>query len=114
VTQTISFRNLPAATESTPSPANLLAGDPRQQIWNVLSSADGRFHVGEWASSPGTWRVHYTEYEFCHILEGVVRVSDEQGGVQVYRAGDTFVVNAGFRGTWEVVEPCRKLYAIYE
>jgi uncharacterized cupin superfamily protein len=32
----------------------------------------------------------------------------------VYRAGDSFVIDSGFRGTWEVIEPCRKRYAIYE
>jgi len=110
----IDFGALGAPENSVPAPERVVAGDPRQRIWNLLSSSDGRFHAGEWASSPGTWRVHYTEYEFCHILEGVVRLTDEQGVARVYRAGDSFVIDSGFRGTWEVVEACRKRYAIYE
>ena len=110
----IDFSALGKPDHSAPAAANLVSGNPRQQVWNLLSSADARFHVGEWASSPGAWRVNYTEYELCHMLEGVVRLTNEAGTVRLYRAGDSFVVPSGFRGTWEVVEACRKLYAIYE
>lgn len=108
------FRQLGAGEASAPAADRLVSGNPRQQVWNVLSSADGRFHTGEWASGTGAWRVNYTEYELCHLLAGVVRLSDEQGESRLYRAGDSFVIPSGFRGTWEVLEPCRKLYAIYE
>lgn len=108
------FSALGVPEESSPAAANLVSGHPRQQIWNVLSSADGHFHVGQWASGTGAWRVDYTEYELCHLLEGVVRLTDATGNAKLYRAGETFVIPSGFRGTWEVVEACRKLYAIYE
>ena len=108
----LSFASLPEPTDSAPSAVNLLQGNPRQQIWNVLSSGDCRFHVGQWASGVGAWRVQYTEYELCHLLEGSVRISPEDGAGRVYRAGDTFVIPSGFRGIWEVIEPCRKIYAI--
>ncbi|MBS0388760.1 MAG: cupin domain-containing protein [Proteobacteria bacterium] len=108
------FSALGAPEQSAPAAANLISGQPRQQIWNVLSSGDRRFHVGQWASSPGAWRVNYTEYELCHLLEGVVRLTDAAGAARTYRAGDTFVIPSGFRGSWEVVEACRKIYAIYE
>ena len=108
------FKAFGQGEASAPAAANLVAGDPRQQIWNVLSSADGHFHVGEWASSVGAWRVNYTEYELCHLLTGAVRLTDEAGESKLYRAGDSFVIPSGFRGTWEVLEPCRKVYAIYE
>lgn len=29
-------------------------------------------------------------------------------------AGDQFVIPAGFRGTWETIETCRKIYVIFE
>jgi hypothetical protein len=110
----VDFKPLPAPADSAPAPANLLRGDPRQQIWNVLSSGDGRFHVGQWASGVGAWRVQYSEYELCHLLEGTVRITSEDGVERSYQAGDTFVIPSGFRGIWEVIEPCRKIYAIYE
>ena len=110
----VSFDPLPAAQEGVPAADKILQGQPQQRVWNVLSSGDGRFHVGEWASSVGAWQVHYTEYELCRLLEGVVRLRDEQGAERVYRAGESFVIEPGFRGSFEVIEPCRKLYAIYE
>ena len=110
----VNFTPLPAPTDSAPAAANVLRGDPRQQVWNLLSSADGHFHVGQWASGVGAWRVNYSEYELCHLLEGVVRITADEGEDRIYRAGDTFVIPSGFRGIWEVIEPCRKLYAIYE
>ena len=33
---------------------------------------------------------------------------------QDLRAGDRFVIPAGFRGTWEVLETCRKIYVTFE
>lgn len=30
------------------------------------------------------------------------------------RPGDRFVMPRGFTGTWEVIEPTRKLYVMYE
>ncbi len=114
MTAIVNFDSLPAPTESAPAADRVRSGDPRQLIWNLLSSADGHFHVGEWASGVGTWEVQYSEFELCHILAGLVRVSDAGGPSRLYRAGDTFVIPSGFRGTWEVIEPCRKIYAIYE
>jgi uncharacterized protein len=110
----LNFNELPAPVDSAPAESSLLRGRPRQQIWNLLSSGDGRFHVGQWASGVGAWRVQYSEYELCHLLEGAVRIAPDQGAGHTYRAGDTFVIPSGFRGVWEVLEPCRKIYAIYE
>ena len=58
--------------------------------------------------------IRYTEHEFCHLLLGRVRIESEEGERWEFRSGDTFVIPAGFNGTWEVIEDCRKLYAIFE
>ncbi|MET0291740.1 MAG: cupin domain-containing protein [Steroidobacteraceae bacterium] len=97
-----------------PASDRILAGDPVQRVWNLFSSADGRFHSGLWACERGKWRVVFTESEFCHLLEGVIVVTSEDGAVHRYEAGDAFVSPAGFTGIWEVLEPARKRYAIYE
>ena len=39
---------------------------------------------------------------------------DHDGNAKTVRAGDRFVIPAGFSGTWEVVEDCRKVYVIFE
>ncbi|WP_207480103.1 cupin domain-containing protein [Arenibaculum pallidiluteum] len=97
-----------------PDPAKVLSGAPDQTAWNYFTDGTGQFSAGIWEGRPGRWRVSYTESELCHLLSGIVLLRDEGGGEAVFRAGDTFVVPAGFTGSWEVVETARKLYAIFE
>jgi uncharacterized protein len=111
----IDFSTATATDEaSRPSPERLLSGDPVQTVRNLFSDPSGQFFAGTWSSSPGRWRVSYTENEFCHLLDGVIRITDEQGIEKDFAAGSSFVVPAGFSGIWEVIEPARKLYAIFE
>ncbi|GAB3286869.1 cupin domain-containing protein [Parahaliea aestuarii] len=94
--------------------AKLIAGNPRQTLWNHYTDPTGRYFAGFWHSEPGKWHINYTEEETCHLLEGVSIVTDEAGAATTLRAGDSFVIPRGFTGTWEVVEATRKLYTIYE
>jgi uncharacterized protein len=92
----------------------LVHGQPTQAVDNAYSSADQAFHCGVWEGDVGAWRVRYTEHELCHMLAGKVRMTDNDGRETVVTAGDSFVIPAGFEGIWEVLEPARKLYAVYE
>jgi uncharacterized protein len=95
-------------------PAKLLAGTPQTTVDNRYSDETERFHAGTWASTPGRWRVRYTEHEFCVLLEGRVRLVSDDGVACEFGPGDAFVVPAGFIGTWETIERARKHYAIFE
>lgn len=110
----VHFEPLPAAESTAPAPERLLEGSPQQQIANVYADASQQFFAGRWSSSRGKWRVQYTEHEFCHMLEGRVRIVAASGRVSEFGPGQSFVVPAGFSGTWEVIEPATKLYAIFE
>jgi uncharacterized protein len=92
----------------------LLAGDPQTTTRNYFSDSGGRFFAGVWESTPGRWRVRYTENEFCHLPRGRIRIADASGQQWTFKAGDSFVIPAGFAGTWETLEPTAKLYVIYE
>jgi hypothetical protein len=92
----------------------LVEGRPSQRIVNAYSAPDLAFHCGVWEGGVGAWRVRYTEHEFCHMLAGRVRIASDDGSVRVVAAGESFVIPAGFSGVWEVLEPARKLYAVYE
>lgn len=105
---------LPAPEAFRPPQDRILAGDPAQSAINLFQSADGRFNSGIWECQPGTWRVVFSESEFCHLLAGIIIVTGDDGSVQTFKAGDAFVSPAGFTGTWQVVEPARKYYAFYE
>jgi uncharacterized cupin superfamily protein len=97
-------------------PARLAPGSrmPAQHLRNLYTDATGKFFAGIWRSSPGAWRVSYTENELCVLTEGRVRISDDSGRTWTFGPGDCFVMPAGFHGLWEVLEPARKFYAIYE
>ncbi|MFM0128842.1 cupin domain-containing protein [Paraburkholderia sediminicola] len=89
----------------------LLAGNPMQTLTRHYISPCGQFSSGIWESTPGHWTIEYDESEYCEMLSGVVIVRDMRGSEKVLRGGDRFVIPSGFRGTWEVVEACRKIYA---
>jgi uncharacterized cupin superfamily protein len=91
-----------------------LAGDPQLTVWNHYSEETAQFFAGVWAATPGRWIVRYSEHEFCHLLAGRVVITSDTGERSEFAAGDSFVVPAGFAGTWEVISECRKLYAIFE
>jgi uncharacterized cupin superfamily protein len=93
-----------------PDPAVVVSGDPEFRTWNL--ETDGGLYCGFWQSTPGSWTMSYTEWEFCHILEGVSIITDADGQTMTVRAGDTFVLRPGYSGTWEVVETTLKQYVI--
>jgi uncharacterized cupin superfamily protein len=102
------------AEQCTPPAERVLGGSCRQQVENHYSDPSGQFHAGVWSGEQGRWRVHYTEHEFCTMIKGKVKLSDDQGAELILRAGDFFVIPAGFEGVWEVLEPASKTYAIFE
>jgi len=97
-------------------PSRLAAGSPMPQqfVRNGYTDGTGRFFGGIWRSSQGAWRVSYTENELCVLTEGRVRITGDDGTSWTFGPGDCFVMPAGFKGLWEVLEPARKFYAIYE
>jgi uncharacterized cupin superfamily protein len=100
--------------EFTTAPEKLLSGDGAQTVDNFYSDETSQFHAGLWSGGIGAWKVRYTEHEFCTLLEGRVRVTDRDGKSIELTAGDHFVIPAGFEGVWEVLEPAKKTYAIFE
>ena len=105
-------RDLPAGEAGRPG--HVLAGDPTTMVQNLYSGAGNRLFAGFWESTAGKWQISYSEHEFCMLLQGRVVLTAEDGAVERFGPGDAFVIPAGFRGSWETVEPVRKLYVIYE
>lgn len=110
----LSFEHPVQADVSSPAPDRIVEGSPVQQVWNHFSDATGQFHAGRWSSEPGKWRVRYTESELCLITAGRLRIESASGARSEFGVGAAFVVPSGFVGTWEVLETCTKIYAIYE
>jgi len=107
-----SFDETPQISE--PAPDRVVNGRPVHRTWLYHQDPSSQFFVGKWACDSGAWRVVYTEHEYCEMLEGSIRISDDAGGNRVVVAGDRFVVPAGFRGIWEILEPASKIFVVYE
>ncbi len=95
-------------------PGKLISGNPSQTLLEHYTDPTRKFFCGIWHSEPGKWNIHYTEEEYCQILEGTSVLTSEDGVVMTVSAGDSFVIPRGFLGTWEVVQATRKIYVIYE
>ena len=105
----------PLAAEASEPPADrLIAGTPELQLRNYFSDASQQFFAGRWAATRGKWRVRYTENELCVMTAGRVVIESSDGERSSFGTGDAFVIPAGFTGTWEVIEDCAKIYAIFE
>ena len=71
----------------------------------------GEVNTGIWQATPGTYRSIKGElFEFCHILEGVVELTEENGETRTFRKGDSFLMKPGFKGIWKTIETVRKIY----
>ncbi|TNC73337.1 cupin domain-containing protein [Rubellimicrobium roseum] len=89
-----------------------LEGNPGMRTWVQHTAADGTVISGTWESTVGTWHTTYAAYEFVHLLEGRIVITEDGGEPVTLTPGDAFVVEAGFKGTWRVEEPVRKHFAI--
>jgi uncharacterized protein len=102
------------AEVSGPPADRLVSGTPELQVRNFFTDASQQFFAGRWSASRGKWRVRYTENELCVMTAGKVIIESATGERSSFGAGDAFVIPAGFTGTWEVLEDCAKIYAIFE
>jgi uncharacterized protein len=95
-------------------PERLISGQPVTRVANYFTDTTQQFFAGRWSATRGKWRVRYTENELCVMTAGRVVIESESGQRSTFGPGDAFVVPAGFAGTWEVLEDCSKIYAIFE
>ena len=89
-------------------------GRPEHRVWNYFTDSTQTFFAGRWSGTRGKWRVRYTENELCVMTAGRVVITSDVGESNTFGVGDAFVIPAGFSGTWEVLEDCSKVYAIFE
>lgn len=90
-------------------PANVVSGDPDETAAMVFSK-DG-VTAGVWQCGTYRERIENRPYEeICHVLEGEVTLSTDDGASETYRAGDTFLFRRGFTGYWDAKGPFRKYF----
>ena len=87
-------------------------GKPKVKTWILNTSNDGSMVSGYCKATAGTYHAVYSEYQFVHILEGKVIITLDSSDSVMFVAGDTFLVEADFKGTWEIIQTVRKHFDI--
>lgn len=101
---------------STPPSADILHSPvPIQQAHEYFEDATGQITVGVWDTT-GYHRklIDFPRHELMHLLEGAVTFTDDKGGTQTFRAGDTFFVPLGTPNAWKSEGYLRKIYCIFQ
>ena len=97
-------------------PAALKPNSINGQMESILmawTSPDAAIETGIWECSPGTFIVHRDGYdEIAQILSGRATITGEDGTVVELKVDSTIVTPEGWRGTWVVHEPIRKMFVI--
>ncbi|MEN9895547.1 MAG: hypothetical protein RIR97_1399 [Pseudomonadota bacterium] len=86
----------------------VVEGSPTMKTWVLHTSDDSRMMSGYWEATPGTYHATYSDYEFVHLIEGRIVITPDGGEPVTVKAGDAFVVEADFKGTWKIEETVRK------
>lgn len=98
-----------------PRPERLLsAHNPLRTTWTHFN--EGPLACGIWACEPGAWKIRFADgkTEFFCVIEGRVRLHDEQGRRVEVGPGEAAVIPAGFVGVFEVVQAVRKYFVVAE
>ena len=86
-------------------------GEPTMRWWREYVADDGSVRCAWWESTPGTWYVEYDAWEFIHLLAGRITITPNGEAPRQIAAGDTFVVENDFCGTWKIEETVLKVAA---
>jgi uncharacterized cupin superfamily protein len=103
---------LPAVTGLDPAP---FVGDvPEMGQRNLYQDPSGRFLAGIWECSPMQRKPTTIERsELMHIVEGSGSITNADGVVFEFSAGDTFLVPIGMGYQWQNHEYVKKLFCSY-
>ena len=110
----VKFGGLERPSSSIPG-WTVVSGKPVMESYFQYRSADDRIISGTWKSTVGKYHTIYADprmHEFVHVIEGTLIITPNGGEPITLRPGDAFVIEPGFDGTWEVVEPVRKHFVL--
>lgn len=103
---------LPAVPQTDPSP--YLSEMPEMGLLSLYKDQSGKFEVGLWECSP-MQRVPATlaRSELMIILEGSGSITNADGMIFEFKAGDTLLVPVGMGYQWHNTETVKKVFCSY-
>jgi uncharacterized protein len=80
-------------------------------IWTGPEDSGQSTGIWQCTAGPSYWVQE--ENEFIYILSGSLTVTPDGGKPATFGAGDCAMFPRGWRGTWDLHETVRKVYAIF-
>lgn len=96
-------------TDRPIDPDWIVSGTPTARAGKHSTSTDGRAVTQIWDCTAGSFYWTFYEEETVFILEGSVRVTDEDGKTQVLGIGDMAYFAPRSRALWEIDDYVRKI-----
>jgi uncharacterized cupin superfamily protein len=85
-------------------------GEPTMTTYIEYSTDEAL--CGIWEATVGTYHAIYDAWEFVHLIEGKIIITPDGGESYTVVAGDAFVVEKDFKGTWKIEENVVKHFHI--
>jgi uncharacterized protein len=85
-----------------------IAGNPAMKTWVLHTATDGAMISGIWECTVGSYHATYSAYEYVVLIAGRITITPDGGTPVMVKAGDAFVVEKDFKGTWVIEENVRK------
>jgi uncharacterized cupin superfamily protein len=88
-----------------------VSGDLRQ--WQSVAF-EGEELIGVlWKSAPGVIKItNYPYDQTVYVLKGSVKLTNESGASEVFKAGSVFLLNKGFSGLWTMDDEYEELIVV--
>jgi uncharacterized protein len=92
-----------------------LEGARHPHAYTAYTDPSGVFTVGVWACDAGTLEIRDLALdEACYLIAGEVIISDAHGNSERFIAGEAFLLERGFVGTWHMPRPILKYNAMFK
>jgi len=93
----------------------LVGGELNMRVATLFSGKELRAEIFESTPAKTNHRTRPTDGdEFVHVLSGKLILTEPNGSVHEYRPGDSLVLPAGYKGTWEMQGNYRELAVVMQ
>ncbi len=107
----ITIEKSPVLSEKSAPKVSPKSGEPFANNKTYFKHSSGNFNAGTWDCTAGSWEHNHPKLEFCYIVEGSVKIVEEDSGItHTFNAGESFVVPRDTRVTWIVEKFAKKIF----